>query len=771
MSTRPEETNETESSGGGIQEIIALILKRLPHIIAIVGLGMTLVVLYLITAPSGYEATASIVVEPREQRIIKQENIIQDAPNPSVADTAIAQMESRAVMARVVKAAGVGPDVHRDPWKLFGLFGATYSDDELYERFKKKFKIKQRGESLVIDVTASAKSPELAALLANTYVHQFIEYKTDQRVEIAADANAQLTAQAEKLKQNLEKAAHALQDYRETHRAVSLQSDQNVTVQKLTALNNAATAAINTRVGIEADLSQIAKVGPTNTEELIKIPSVANLPEIVKARQDLNSAQTDLAAMEGHYLVKNPKHIDAVNRVKGLQAALNAAASRSETQVRQQFESAKQTEEKLKGELAAQEEETMKLNALAIPYNTLVQQLATAQALYDSVMARRNETKVAMEVTSVPYHISDLALVPSKPTHPKRVKLLVFGFVGFSLLSIVLVVFTDESRGSLRSVTEAENFLKLPVLAAIPDNGLEIYKRLGIRFLREKAALKDRVQKAKALAKRRQEGKKVGVRHVRSLFREAAPLPTEEIKPKYPIVMIDEPGSQIAESYRAMRASIALLPKDQTRILLFTSCAPDEGKSFSSINYAVSLAQAGFKTLLVDTDLRRPSLHEALLDGAIKPGLSDYLGGKVTLEQVTLPTKVDNLFLITAGTPVSNPAELIERADLASLAVKLQEHHERIVLDSAPVNAVSDTLLLASALKQVILVVRAEMTPGVVIKRSLEILRGKSGAHVLGVVLNRLTPGPSAYHYYHYYGDKYAKDSVYGKTSLTRPQA
>jgi Mrp family chromosome partitioning ATPase len=511
-------------------------------------------------------------------------------------------------------------------------------------------------------------------------------------------------------------------------------------------MNAAVTAALSSRVALEADLEQIRKVGPTNTAELLKIPSVATLPEILLAKQQLSGARSELSSMEGHYLDKNPKHIDAVNKVKGLESNLASVASRAGTQVEQQYESAKQTEAKMESQLKAQEDATMKLNALAIPYNTLLQQVATDQALYEAVIGRRNETGVATGVASVPFHIIERAMVPAKASHPNYVKTLALGFFGLSLLAIILIVITDESRGSIRSVSEAESSLKLPVLAAIPDNRINFFKRFRLRFLAVFTIFKGHAKPSPA-DKTANTPKNV---------------PYSDVKSKYPIIMLDDPGSHIAESYRAMRASIALLPKDQSQLLLFTSCAPDEGKTFSSLNYSVSLAQAGFKTLIVDTDLRRPSLHEALLGGEISPGLSDYLSGKNTLEQVILPTRVEHLFLITAGTFLKNPAELIERADLVDLAEKLKEHHERVILDSAPVNAVSYTLLIASALKQVILVVRAELTPSVVIKRSLEILKCKSGANILGIVLNRLTPGASAYHFYHYYGDKYVKNSVYG---------
>jgi capsular exopolysaccharide synthesis family protein len=206
-------------------------------------------------------------------------------------------------------------------------------------------------------------------------------------------------------------------------------------------------------------------------------------------------------------------------------------------------------------------------------------------------------------------------------------------------------------------------------------------------------------------------------------------------------------------------------PEEERRVLLFVSAIPEEGKTYTSLNTAVVFAQQGLKTILIDFDLRRPSLHKALLKVDTLPiGLTDYFSGNARLPSIVIPTEIENLSLIPAGHRAPNPAELLSSADIPKLFAQLLKRYDRIVVDSAPVNAVSDTLIVAPHADKTILVVRAGKTPRKAILRSLHLLR-KAQAKMAGFVLNRLPSGRAASYYYYYYGDKYEKDSAYGRSA------
>ena len=161
--------------------------------------------------------------------------------------------------------------------------------------------------------------------------------------------------------------------------------------------------------------------------------------------------------------------------------------------------------------------------------------------------------------------------------------------------------------------------------------------------------------------------------------------------------------------------------------------------------------------------MRRPSVHHALLGGEERRGLTDYLSGQAGLDELIGETGIKGLSVITAGRRAPNPAELLLQSDIPALIQELLGRFDRIIIDSAPVNAVSDTLYIAGPAKEVILVVRSDKTPGKAVQRAIAQLR-KSGTHLAGIVLNRIRRGPGEGYYYYSYGDKYHKDSVYGSS-------
>jgi capsular exopolysaccharide synthesis family protein len=351
------------------------------------------------------------------------------------------------------------------------------------------------------------------------------------------------------------------------------------------------------------------------------------------------------------------------------------------------------------------------------------------------------ETGVAAGVETAPYRVIEEPMIPSKPSKPHRSKILAIALVLLTVTSVFWLMIRDALSSTIRSVDQAESLLGLPVLGAIPDNRLSTTEVLASNFRN-----KEKKKRSSKASGRSGTGEKKDQRH-------------------YLIAPVDDPGSILSESYRTLRASITLLgPKEQTRILLFTSAIPDEGKTFSSINCAVTFAQQGDRTLIIDSDMRRPSVHHALLDGEERRGLTDFLSGQATLDELICETGIKGLSLLTAGSRAPNPAELLLQADIPALMQELLTRFDRIIIDSAPVNAVSDTLYIAGPARQVVLVVRSDKTPSKAVQRAIIQLR-KSGTHMAGIVLNRVRRGSGeGYYFYYSYGNKYHKDSVYGSS-------
>jgi capsular exopolysaccharide synthesis family protein len=222
-----------------------------------------------------------------------------------------------------------------------------------------------------------------------------------------------------------------------------------------------------------------------------------------------------------------------------------------------------------------------------------------------------------------------------------------------------------------------------------------------------------------------------------------------------------EPHGPVAESFRSLRAMATLLGREEDRrTFLVTSAVPAEGKTFCSSNFALSLALQGYRTLLIDADLRKPRVSAVFFDENRKPGLTEYLVGQANLATAAHNTDVAGLQIMPAGERSPNPAELLTSQNVKNLIEEALKCYDRVVIDTAPVVAVSDTLMIAPHVGTIFLVAQWAKTPVSVIERAVGMLRtvGKAPS---GIVLNRLPVMSRSYYYYYspgYYGSK----GVYG---------
>jgi capsular exopolysaccharide synthesis family protein len=231
--------------------------------------------------------------------------------------------------------------------------------------------------------------------------------------------------------------------------------------------------------------------------------------------------------------------------------------------------------------------------------------------------------------------------------------------------------------------------------------------------------------------------------------------------------LLSEPHGVVAEAFRTLRTSLSLLgPPSERQVFLFTSAVPGEGKSFCSTNFAVSLAQNGARTLLVDADLRLPTIEKIFFKGEVHTGLSNCLAGQCKAADAIQATSTENLWVMTAGNRAPNPAELLARATCPNLLRELAARFDHIVLDTAPITAVSDTLLLVKHVQTVCVVVHAGKTPAKAVLRASAKL-AEAGAKPVGFILNRLPKRSGTGYYYYYSAGQYGK-GVYGAPKEAR---
>jgi len=381
----------------------------------------------------------------------------------------------------------------------------------------------------------------------------------------------------------------------------------------------------------------------------------------------------------------------AEGQLKGLQQSLNRTLVNVGNMVVKSYEAAKNTEAKLAAALQEQEQAALELNKIAIPYNALVREVETDRALYESVLTRLKVTNVAKGIWENNIRVVETSFVAVKPAKPRKLLILALALLGGSVVGCGLVVGTDMADHSIRSVDHVENISRLPVLTSVPES-----KR-------------------------------------KNLDKES--------------VLTSDPASYEAEAFRSLRTAISFLGSEKDRkTVLFTSANPAEGKSYCSLNYAVALAHQGLRTLLIDADLRRPNLSKVILADTKVAGLTDCLTRRANIVDCCKPTCIENLFILPAGARASKPAELLASCDFAGMLKDALLHFDRIVLDSAPVNAVSDSQLIAKDVQSVCFVVRAIKTPVRAVVRACSLL-AQTGSRPDGIVLNRI-PRRSRDRYY-----------------------
>jgi succinoglycan biosynthesis transport protein ExoP len=396
----------------------------------------------------------------------------------------------------------------------------------------------------------------------------------------------------------------------------------------------------------------------------------------------------------------------AEGMVRGLKETLNRTLLNARDQVMKSYEAAKTTEASLQAALKEQEQAALQLEKIAVPYNALRRDVDADRALYDSVLSRLKETGVAKNLGESNIRSIESPLIASRPAKPTVRKILALALLAGFVGGIGIVIGLDMTDSSFRSVDEVEMFLGFPVLAALPGS-------------------------------RR-----------KSLHSESA--------------LNSDPASHEAEAFRSLRTSLSLLGQEKSlKTVLFTSANSGEGKTYCCLNYGVALAQVGLRTLLIDADLRRRHLSSLLLLNPRAPGLSNCLSRRATITDCCRPTGIENLFVLGAGQRASKPAELLASGEFANLLKEALLHFDRVVLDSAPMNPVSDTQLIVKYVESVCLIVRAGKTPRRAIFRACCRL-AKANRHPDGIVFNRMARGSRDSYYSSEYGHEYGDASTHG---------
>ncbi|MGI9103760.1 MAG: GumC family protein [Terriglobales bacterium] len=572
----------------------------------------------------------------------------------------------------------------------------------------------------IIEVLYESPDPRMAAAVPNQLISAYVEQNYKTKFESTMQAADWLSKQLADLQMRVESSEEKLAQYQKEHGIVGLNDKQNTITSKLDQINKELTDAEGERIHKEAILHS-ARGGDAH---------VLDSPLLQKLRTEETDLRSQAAVVSIQFGPAHPKVLEINRRLAENTAAQKAEAATVMGRMDGDYRTALAREQLLRKSLDAQKEEAHQLNESAIEYTMLKRDADSNRQLYDGLLQKLKEAGITAGLKSGNVRVIDRASVPDHPSSPniwRNVLLaLVFGLTG----GIVLAFGQEILDNTIQTPDQVEQMIGLPNLVVIPTalagGALKKYGTYG-------RALKGDTKP--------QEGQ-----------RETA----------LALISHRTPRSELAECYRSLRTALLLSkPSAPPQVLLVTSALPEEGKTTTTLNTAIVMAQRGARVLVVDGDLRRPGVHRSLNVRSPRSGLSTLLaGGKAEVIQ-PLPD-MPSLFVMPAGPLPPHPSELIGSPMMAKLIQQWRTEYEFIFLDSPPILTVTDPMLLTINADAVLLVVRSGRTTKAAVRRAEMMLR-QVNAPVMGFVLNGVDlTSPDLYHYY-YYGSKYYRGGYYGK--------
>jgi capsular exopolysaccharide synthesis family protein len=566
----------------------------------------------------------------------------------------------------------------------------------------------------IIEIHYNSTDPQLAASIVNTLAATYVEQNFKTKFESTMQASDWLSKQLVDLQMKVETSQEKLVRYQKEHEILGNDEKQNITTEKLDEINKELTLAESDRMQKEAIYRQTQSTDPDAIAAAIVTgnPGGSGLLDSLRAQQAALKIQVaDLGTQFGP---SYPKIAQLNNQLKEIDHQLQSETNKAVDHLRGQYLAALQRENLLHDSFEKQKQEANKLNESAIEYSLLKRDVESNRTLYEGLLEKLKEAGVTAGLRSTNFRILKPARAPSVPVEPNIPRNLSFALVLGVISGLGLAFLLENMDNTVRTPEQAQALSALPSLGMIP---------LGSKTTTHGTA-------ANRLAL--------------TSSREAVETVTQV-----------RPQSQMAESYRALRTSLLLSNLGAPpKVIMVTSARPQEGKTTTSINTAIVLAQKGVRVLLVDADLRRPSVHKTLGMGP-RSGLSNVLTGSATLQQtITISPLVPNLFILPAGTPPPNPAELLASANMRDLIAELREQFDHIVLDTPPTLSVTDAVVLSPRADATILVIRSGQTTKQALRRSRDILM-QVNAHVAGVLLNAVDLTSPDYYYYYEYQGKY----------------
>jgi polysaccharide biosynthesis transport protein len=711
---QPESQAEEESVlNFDIRRYLDALRQYVWVVVALVALAITASVIYTSRQPKVYQATASVQIEPRLPDLIGDREQFTRANVGGIDYYAQQQivLSSHRLVEKTVS--------------NNQLYLRLFSDDERRDRkleelnawgtaaVRGMLSVHYPQQNRIMYVVVRGRDKKLTADIANAHVQTYVEYSKGLLSTDTKQASGALTTEFDDAEMKLREAEAALYQFQKDNDllAVTLEERQNMVSTGITAYTARLNEAHGKRLELSAKLDRMRKAA---TDDVLTSPVLllGNNESFDTLRARYYEERNKFIVLEKEVGPKNPQYQMQKARIDDLHSALQAEAWRVLKGLEEQVLAALATEASLKAEVEKRTKEALELGPKVVAFNELLRRKKSMEDRYNILRTRLSTTdlsdRMSRNIDSSNVRPLDRALVPEVPVSPSLRKNVMIAtvlalFVGFAL--VFLIVFLDRS---IKSTTDAQQATGAPVLGIIP--------------MLAQAELANNTDASRDL------------------------------------YVHQHPTSRIAECCRSLRTNIMFSAADrQIKTIVVSSANPREGKTTSVIYLGTTMAQSGQRVLLIDTDMRRPRLHVSL-GVSRQTGLSNLIVGDGDYDEVIRHTEIPNLYVLPCGPLPPNPAELLMTQRFQSVLAELSSRFDRVILDSPPLNVVTDAVVLSKQTDGVILVAHADRTLREELKRSSRQIKGVGGK-IFGVIVNAIEPDQRSGYYYSYYGYSYTEDS------------
>lgn len=571
---------------------------------------------------------------------------------------------------------------------------------------KSKLSVEELDSTDIVKVRYDAFNPEVSAKVANEVVAAFNELDSERRREVSGSVQTMLEGELEKVQMKLQASERKLNQFARITGIVDLEDRNNVMSARADSLSSEFIAAQNERMKLEIQIE-----GAKQSNGLMSVPFVNENPAVIAMRAELSKLQAEYGELASVFKPGYPE-LDALQqRINLLRSQMRSEGQRTLDSLVSKYKNATEAERVLSSELEKNNIDLLDLKDRSITFNLLKREWQSYKKLHEGLLEKVKSTALSANLEVDKLSLISPSVVPSSKSAPNMAKNVALASSGGFLLAMGLAFLLNLLDRRFRSIQEIEEATQIPVLSVVP-------------FIENQQDLESN--------------------HV-------AFLPWHE------------PSGQIAETFRSLRTSLNYsMPGEDLETLMVTSANPSEGKSTTIVNFAITLANSGLKVILIDLDLRKPSVHN-IIDKSRAPGLTDALiGGNIPVRN----TIVDNFQVLTAGTSTPRPTEVLESNACKNLVTHLRKEFDVVLFDAPPVMGLADALVVSQYTKNILMVIDTQMSNKDALKASLKRLQ-RVNASLLGFVLTKYDATKhedydyQGSNYYYYYGDdeKVAGDS------------